>query len=133
MNFAAVLKPDAPKPAKKEQSKERHLQPGWVNLREELAKPREEKEKNNDKNKDTDKDINDVDLDARFKRAAIEMRRRWDRWNAEHGIEYDYDQGSWSDTDDEVGDEAAWFEDENRSDEFYNDYCSTKKAGFSAT
>ena len=132
MNFAAVLKPDAPKPlAKKCENNVRHLQPGWVNLREESVKPTQDRDK--DKDKEKNKEIDD--LDARFKRAAIEMRRRWDRWNADHGIEYDYDQGAglWSDTDDEGGDEAVWFEEENRSDEFYNDYCSTKKSGFSAT
>ncbi len=30
-------------------------------------------------------------LDARLRAAAVIMRARWDKYNADHGIEYDYD------------------------------------------
>jgi hypothetical protein len=54
------------------------MKPGWVNLRH--YRPDEKKEK----------DV-PVDLDKRFREAAVVLRRRWDRWNEERGLEVDYD------------------------------------------
>jgi hypothetical protein len=77
-------------------------------------------------------------MDERLKRAASIMRKRWDQWNADHGIEYDYDQCDgchFSDDTDDENNESGWNDDDRdkEDDEFYADYCYTKKSGFSAT
>jgi hypothetical protein len=81
MSYAAVLKPQAkPKKTTKTESLDRaYAEKGWANLRTSgpLLKPEK-----------SDAQV----LDARLKEAAVLMRRRWDRWNADHGIEYDYDR-----------------------------------------
>ena len=68
-------------------------------------------------------------LDFRLREAAATMRWRWDRWNADHGVEYDYDRecscsdGS-SDDDGEDGG-YAWAGDDDA--EFDRDYQYIKK------
>ena len=59
-----------------------------------------------------------AELDARFKMAAVVMRRRWDAYNEAHGIEVDYDTLSadypYDSSDDDAGDdgwEEGWDED----------------------
>ncbi len=58
-------------------------------------------------------------MDARFKQAAVVMRRRWDAYNEAHGIEVDYDtlsvdypyDSSGDDARDDDGWEEGWDED----------------------
>ena len=82
MNYAAVLKPQAPvnRPA----PTLNHLKEGWVNLRDYTPSATASKK--------GDAALAAETLDARLKEAAVTMRRRWDRWNADHGIDYDYDR-----------------------------------------
>ena len=58
------------------------------------------------------------------------LRRRWDQWNADHGIEYDYDRecscsdGSSDDENDEANDDADAHNDDL---DFDKDYQYLKK------
>ena len=115
MNYAAVLKPKTPalnRPA----PTLNHLKEGWVNLRD--FAPAAKKAA-----------AAPEDLDARLKEAAGTMRRRWDRWNADHGIDYDYDRecscsdGSSDDDGDDGGHACAGDDDA----EFDRDYQYIKK------
>ena len=85
MNYAAVLKP---KPIQVAEKTAPYLKDGWVNLRD--WKPEGSKQKGG-KAVEKDKD-NDNNMDTRLKEAAVVLRKRWDQWNADHGIEYDYDR-----------------------------------------
>ena len=120
MNYAAVvsLKKAAPVPLKT-------LDPRWVNLREYFAQGGLERDLEKQKEKE---EQNKMDLDARLKEAAVVMRRRWDRWNADHGIEYDYDQEEACSTSD--GEDRKEGDDENVSDDFdmNEDYNCAKKS-----
>jgi hypothetical protein len=120
MNYAAVLKPNAPalnRPA----PTLNHLKEGWVNLRAYTPGATSSKK--------SDAALAAETLDARLKEAAVTMRRRWDRWNADHGIDYDYDRecscsdGS-SDDDGEDGGYACGGDDDA---EFDRDYQYIKK------
>lgn len=125
MSYAAVLKPQAkPKKTTKtgigiESLDRMYAERGWANLRTSgPLLPKSEK---------SDAQV----LDARLKEAAVLMRRRWDQWNADHGVEYDYDRecscsdGS-SDADD---DDHGGFDDEAGfvSTAFDHDYQYIKK------
>ena len=114
MNYAAVLKPKDP--AARPLPTLNHLKEGWVNLRDYAPASKS-------------KGAPAENLDARLKEAAVSMRRRWDRWNADHGIDYDYDRecscsdGSSDDDGDDGGNAAAVYDDA----EFDRDYQYIKK------
>jgi len=118
MNFAAVLKPKAP--VAEEVATPRYEKKGWVNLRDWKPEPKKAPQEQD----------SDARLDARLKAAAVALRRRWDQWNADHGIEYDYDRecscsDRTSDNDDdgsEDGDGAA-----HEDGDFDKDYQYIKK------
>lgn len=118
MNYAAVLKPKQPPAPRAEDPK--RLKEGWINLRD--YKPPSAASK---KKEATDAET----LDLRLKEAAVTMRRRWDRWNADHGIDFDYDRecscsdASSDDDRDEGGFAAAVYDDA----EFDRDYQYIKK------
>ena len=118
MSYASIvsLKKAAPVPSVDA------MDPKWVNLREYFSKGGlQEREREKEKQ-------NNLNLDARLKEAAAVMRRRWDRWNADHGIEYDYDQEDACSTSD--GEDRKEGEDENISDDldFNEDYNCVKKS-----
>jgi hypothetical protein len=81
------------------------LKPGWVSLRDPAAFVRVEKEEW---------------LDARFKRAAALMRARWDKYNEDHGIEYDYDDygTAWE----SEAAEDSWSEGDAEDPEVFDDW-----------
>jgi hypothetical protein len=54
---------------------------GWINLRNYVPK----------KQRVLTKAEEDAVFDRRLREAAVIMRRRWDKWNEEHGLEVDYD------------------------------------------
>ena len=62
----------------------------------------------------------DPPLDARFRAAAVLLRARWERYNADHGVEYDYDDyGSvWES---EAFDEG-WSDDDAEDPEVFDDW-----------
>ena len=130
MNFAAVLKPKAP--AVRPAPTLNHLREGWVNLRDykpaAAAAAAATAAAAAAATKKGDATFPET-LDARLKEAAVTMRRRWDRWNADHGIDYDYDRecscsdGSSDDDGDDGGFAAAVYDDA----EFDRDYQYIKK------
>jgi hypothetical protein len=77
MNFAALFKEKEPEPPQKETP--RHMKPGWISLKERPKTPLQEEEKEDPE---------------RFQKAAVALRRNWDRHHAEGGDFYDYDYES---------------------------------------
>lgn len=59
-------------------------------------------------------------MDARFRRAAALLRARWDQYNEDHGIEYDYDDYGTEWESDEG--EESWSEGEAEDPEVFDDW-----------
>jgi hypothetical protein len=114
MNYAqATTRGKEPKP-------EPALKPGWVNLRlytAETAPPAEKKDPLG---------FETVDPDERLRKIADLMRTRWDLYNSERGIEYDYDfEEPSSPSSDEA--DSADRESDDDGDDFFDEYARRKR------
>ena len=98
MNFAALFKEKEPEPPKETP---RHLKPGWISLRNPQVRPRTPSPD-----------------PERFQKAAVALRRNWDRHHAEGGAFYDYDYESPVSSSDE--EEVAEEEDEAEDPDYEN-------------
>jgi hypothetical protein len=104
MNFAALFKEQEPEPPKETP---RHLKPGWICLNR--PQPRRRSPSPDEE---------------RFQKAAVALRRNWDRHHAEGGDFYDYDYESPVSSSDEEEEVA---EDDNAEDPDYEQFDNFKE------